>query len=112
MPSEASLPDHDRGWRSALAVTTAGLLLLLTLSGLGIWLLPFSMPVQLTVIVHTAGGLALVLIYAVYQWRHWSSYRAAAWTHVKLTGYLSLSRPSSAHRKRPPSADGLCPLRP
>jgi hypothetical protein len=91
MPSEISPHSHDRGWRSALAVATAGLLLLLTLSGLGIWLLPFSIPVQLTVIVHTAGGLALVLIYLVYQWRHWSSYRAAAWTHVKLTGYLSLA---------------------
>ncbi|HJP30264.1 MAG TPA: multiheme c-type cytochrome [Candidatus Latescibacteria bacterium] len=80
----------DSGWRSTLAVATAGLLLLLTLSGLAIWLLPFSLPVQLTVIVHTAGGLALALIYLVYQWRHWRDYSGAAWTHVKLTGYLSL----------------------
>lgn len=89
--SARSSQDTNPGWRSPLASITAGLLLLLTLTGLAIWLLPFSLPVQLTVIVHTVAGLPLVLLYCVYQWRHWRSYRGGAWTHIKVTGYLSLA---------------------
>jgi hypothetical protein len=88
--SKALSQAADSGWRSWLAVATAGLLLFLTISGLAIWWLPFSVPVQMTVIVHTAAGLPLVLLYALYQWRHWQENRDGAWTHVRLTGYLSM----------------------
>ena len=78
------------GWRSALAVLAAGALLLETLTGLAIWLLPFSLPLQLTVLVHTAVGLPFVLVYAIYQWRHWRTYQRGPMTHLRLTGYLAL----------------------
>ncbi|MDA0337498.1 MAG: multiheme c-type cytochrome, partial [bacterium] len=32
-----------------------------------------------------------MLLYIVYQWRHWRDNRDGAWTHVRLTGYLSLA---------------------
>ena len=43
--SKASTHPADSGWHAPLAVATAGLLLFLTISGLAIWLLPFSVPV-------------------------------------------------------------------
>ena len=89
-PPQKQADGTNPGWHNWLAVWTAGLLLLLTVSGLAIWLLPFSLAAQMTVIVHTVAGVPLVAIYVIYQWRHWRSYRGGAWTHVKVTGYLSL----------------------
>ena len=83
--------DRAREWRRGSAVLISGLLLFETLTGLAIYLLPFSLPVQFAVLVHTVIGLAFVLPYAWYQLRHWRLYRQAAMTHVKLTGYLSLA---------------------
>ncbi|MBI4409627.1 MAG: hypothetical protein HY561_07965, partial [Gemmatimonadetes bacterium] len=44
-------------WRSRLLLTVGGLLLFETLTGLSIWLLPFSVPNQVTVLLHTVVGL-------------------------------------------------------
>ncbi|HIG56089.1 MAG TPA: hypothetical protein EYQ18_19340, partial [Candidatus Handelsmanbacteria bacterium] len=84
-------PDRSAEWRRFSAILVAGLLLFETLSGLAIWLLPFSLGVQFTVIVHTVAGLIFILPYIGYQLRHWLVYRHAPMTHVKLTGYLSLA---------------------
>lgn len=78
-------------WRSRLAWLSAGGLLLLTLTGLAIWWLPFSLPVQMSVLVHTAVGLACLPLLVVYLWRHWRDHQHAPWTHVKLTGYLAVA---------------------
>ena len=91
MSGDATRLSGESGWCSHLAVGSAGLLLFLTLSGLAIWLLPFSVPTQMTVIAHTVLGLIFPLCYGLYQWRHWQWYRNAAWTHVKLTGYLAMA---------------------
>lgn len=67
-----------------------GLLVFEALSDLANYPLPFSLPVPFSVLVHTGGGLLLVVPYIIYQLRHWRLYRQAPLTHVKLTGYLAL----------------------
>ncbi len=76
-------------WRSGLAVMVGGLLAFETLTGLSIYLLPFSIPNQMAVLLHTLGGLAFVIPFGVYQLRHWLIYRRYAVTHIKLTGYIA-----------------------
>jgi len=88
--AEARIAGRAAEWRSRLAILVMGLLLFETLSGMAIYLLPFSLPVQFAVLVHTGAGLLFVIPYAWYQARHWWLYRQAAFTHVKLTGFLSL----------------------
>ena len=83
-------PDRQAEWRSHLAILISGLLVFETLTGLWIFFLPFSLPAQFAVLVHTAGGLVFVPPYIWYQLRHWKIYRHAPMTHVKLTGYLAL----------------------
>jgi len=69
----------------------AGLLLFETLTGLAIYLLPFSVPNQVMVLLHTIVGLVFILPYAWYQLRHWRAYRALRLSHVKLTGFFSMA---------------------
>ena len=78
-------------WRAKLAILVSGLLAFETLTGLAIYLLPFSLPLQFMVLVHTGAGLLFIVPYAWYQVRHWMLYRHAATTHVKITGYVSLA---------------------
>jgi hypothetical protein len=73
-----------------LLACVAGLLAFETLTGLSILLLPFSVPNQVAVLVHTAVGLVCVIPYAWYQLRHWRAYRERQLTHVQLTGYFSM----------------------
>ncbi|MCB0217458.1 MAG: hypothetical protein KDH92_12530 [Chloroflexi bacterium] len=93
MFNSASKPRVDRPaeWRSGLAGSVGGILLFEALSGLAIYLLPFSLPSQLTVVVHTGFGLLLIAPFAGYQLRHWRTYRRNSLTHGKLTGYLGLA---------------------
>lgn len=78
-------------WRSRLAIVVSGLLLFETITGLSIWLLPFSVPNQFAVLLHTAGGLLFLVPYLVYQWRHWKTYRSRSWSHYMLTGYVAFA---------------------
>jgi hypothetical protein len=77
-------------WQHQLLVLAVGLLLFETLTGLSIYLLPFSVSNQIVVLVHTVIGLIFIIPYAWYQIRHWRIYREQSMTHVKLTGYFSL----------------------
>jgi hypothetical protein len=54
------------------------------------YLLPFSVPNQVAVLLHTGIGLVWVVPCAWYQMRHWRAYRERQLTHVKLTGYFSM----------------------
>jgi hypothetical protein len=78
-------------WRSRLAIFVSGLFLFETLSGLSLYLLPFSIPNQFLVLLHTAAGLVFLVPFLVYQWRHWVRYRARAWSHYMLTGYVAFA---------------------
>ncbi len=78
-------------WRQRLLYTVASLLLFETLSGLAVYLLPFSVPNQLLVVFHTLAGVVLVAPYIIYQIRHWRIYRRIRVSHVKLTGYFAMT---------------------
>ncbi len=80
-----------REWQHKLLWLATGLLLFETLTGLFIWLLPFSVSNQVTVLLHTVVGLVFIIPYAWYQIRHWLIHREQSMTHVKLTGYFSLA---------------------
>jgi hypothetical protein len=82
--------DRDRQWRLALARATSAFLLGMTLSGLSLWLLPFSVPNQILVLVHTLAGVLLFLPMSYYLLTHWLLYRRHQMTHIKLAGYVGL----------------------
>jgi len=92
--SVVNLTDHSAQkaaeWRLRLLHTVAGLLVFETLTGLSIYLLPFSVPNQMMVLLHTIAGLVFIAPYAWYQLRHWRAYRALRLSHVQLTGYFAM----------------------
>ncbi len=73
-----------------MLVYVSALLLFETLTGLSIYLLPFNVSNQVTVLAHTVVGLVFILPYAWYQLRHWRIYRSVRMTNVKLTGYFAM----------------------
>lgn len=77
-------------WRSKLTLWSHGALLFLTLTGLSIWLLPFSRFNQVSVLVHTLVGLLFLVPICVYAVRHWLAYRRHVLTHNKFLGYVSV----------------------
>lgn len=78
-------------WTRPLVHGVVALLVFETLTGLANYLLPFSVPNQVMVLLHTAAGFVLILPYLAYQWRHWRIYRAVPTTHVSLTGYFAMA---------------------
>ncbi len=56
----------------------AGVVLFVALTGLGVWLLPFSVGAQMTVLMHTALGLLIVVPFTFWQLEHWLATRQAA----------------------------------
>jgi hypothetical protein len=79
-----------QGWRSWTAWFATGFFAIESVTGLAITFLPFSLPSQLIVLVHSAVGLPALVPLLYYLTRHWVRYRDAAWTHVKATGFLAL----------------------
>ena len=77
-------------WRQPLLVAASGLLLFETFTGLSIFLLPFSVSNQVTVLLHTAVGIVFLGLFAWYQGRHWLLYRRLRMSHVMLTGYFAM----------------------
>jgi hypothetical protein len=77
-------------WRHLLLILTGAVLIFETLTGLSIWLLGFSVPNQIMVLVHTGAGLVFLVPAVWYSVRHWLLYRSKLSSHVKLTGYLAL----------------------
>jgi hypothetical protein len=77
-------------WQHKLLIAVSGLLLFETVTGLFIFLLPFSIPNQVMVLLHTVIGLVFLGPFAWYQIRHWLLYRPIRLSHVKLTGYFAM----------------------
>ena len=73
-----------------LAVATSVFLVVMTVSGLSLWLLPFSIPNQILVFVHTLLGLLFFLPISWYLLKHWLTYRGHLMTHIKLLGYVGV----------------------
>ncbi len=82
--------DRSREWTSVLAISTSAFLAFETLSGLSIWLLPFSVPNQILVFVHTLLGVLFLAACTWYVARHWFIYRSYLMNHIKLLGYVGL----------------------
>ncbi|MEA3247187.1 MAG: multiheme c-type cytochrome, partial [Gemmatimonadota bacterium] len=78
-------------WTRPLVQGVVALLVFETLTGLANYLLPFSVPNQVMVLLHTAAGFVLIVPYVAYQWRHWRIYRSLSATHVSLTGYFAMA---------------------
>ncbi len=92
-PRPSTLPtrvDRQRQWSLPLARATSAFLVVMSLSGLSIWALPFSVPNQFLVFAHTLVGVVLFLPVSYYLIRHWLTYRRQLMTHIKLAGYIGL----------------------
>jgi hypothetical protein len=75
-------------WRRRFAALTLGWLAFETASGLALWLLAFSVPMQWTVVVHTGVGVLVLLPILVYLWQHLLVYWSRPGGAVKWMGYL------------------------
>jgi hypothetical protein len=80
---------RDLEWGRRFAALTLAWLCAETLTGLGLWLLPFSAPAQWMVVVHTAAGVLLLLPVLVYLWAHFAAYRPRPLGAVVWMGYLA-----------------------
>jgi hypothetical protein len=83
--------DRQKQWSKRLAVATSAFLVVMTVSGLSLWLLPFSIPNQILVFVHTLLGLLFFLPVSWYLVQHWLTYRGHLMTHIKLLGYIGVA---------------------
>ena len=87
-PNGSRWAERAGEWRSPLAILVAGFLAFCVLSGLAIWLLPFSIGTQVTVFVHTLVGLVFLLPSGWYLVRHWRRYWRNPLSHIQLLGYI------------------------
>lgn len=77
-----------QGWRSGLARLISGLSLYLTVSGLCIFLLPFSVFNQHTVVLHTLGGVLFLLPLVAFTLNHLKVYWKYPLTQTKFSGWV------------------------
>jgi hypothetical protein len=92
-PRDASL----EGWRSRLAAVATAYLLFQGVTGLWMYLAPFSIFAQLQVLAHACVGLALLPPFAVYQVRHFLVWWRQKPTAEQILGYaLGLAAMSAA----------------
>jgi hypothetical protein len=82
--------DAAAEWGGRLTGLTGSLLVFVSLSGLVIWLLPFSVFTQASVLLHTVSGVILVPPVTVYTYRHWRVRREGNLSHYQVMGYLAL----------------------
>lgn len=76
-------------WTSLLAISAGGFLAFTALSGLAIWLLPFNIVNQVSVILHTAAGLVFLIPCGWYLVRHWLRYWRDPLSHNLVLGYVA-----------------------
>ena len=84
-------PDTVAAWRSGLAGLVTGLFVFETLTGVLVWLLPFSLSAQFMLLVHTGVGVLWTVPWVWYQGRHWNQVRRQPFTHLQATGYTGLA---------------------
>lgn len=89
-PAEHTAGSRQRalaGWASRRASLVSALLVFAALSGLWIYLGPFSAAAQVLVLLHTLAGLLLLLPYARYQIGHFLTWFRQKQTAVMVLGY-------------------------
>jgi hypothetical protein len=84
------LSKEASGWASVLAQLSMAALLIETVTGLAITLIPFHPAVQWSVLIHTFVGVAVLLPVAWYCSGHVRQYQSYAWSHITLLGWLAL----------------------
>jgi hypothetical protein len=77
-----------RGWSSVLAIVVTSLLLVQSLTGIWIFVAPFSLSSQFQLLLHVGAGLLMLVPYAVYQIWHLWVWGAQKATAVMVLGYL------------------------
>jgi hypothetical protein len=77
-----------RGWRSPLAIITAGGVAFLTLTGLVILFGPFHVANQVSVLLHTVLGLLFLVPCSLYLVRHFLRYWRSPMSHNLMLGYV------------------------
>lgn len=80
-------PVH-RGWGILGSVCVGGTLLFVTLTGLVVWLGPFSVTSQMAILFHTLAGLSLLIPFTLWQLRHWRANRIAPRSASKVSAYV------------------------
>ncbi|HHL31618.1 MAG TPA: hypothetical protein ENJ41_03465, partial [Oceanospirillales bacterium] len=85
--SDKSIPE----WRSRLTGVTAGLLLFEIMTGLSLYLLPFSRFNQFSLLLHTIIGVLMLLPVIWYSISHWRKRKGGNFSHFQLLGYLSVA---------------------
>jgi hypothetical protein len=89
MRDDQALAIRTREWRARLGILASGLLAFETVSGLVVWLLPFSISNQFLLLMHTVIGVVFLAPFLWYQVDHWWKYRERKWSHYMLTGYVA-----------------------
>ena len=79
---------RQKEWTHVLLKVVSGFLLFETITGLIIFLFPFSLTNQVMVLMHTLAGLVFIIPYLWYQVRHWLIYQPMSMNHFKLSGYI------------------------
>jgi len=90
-PGSPTRIDPVPGWRSRLTWIVSAILLFLLVTGLTIYLLPFSKFNQMSVLLHTLAGLVVLAPLVWFVWRHWVERKRGKLSHFQLLGYLALS---------------------
>jgi hypothetical protein len=83
--------DAAAEWRSKLSGFVGALLSFTSVSGIVIYLLPFSVFNQFNVVIHTVVGTALVAPAVWFVARHWNTRKKGNLSHYQLLGYMSLA---------------------
>ena len=65
-----------------------GVLLFVALTGLLIWLLPFSVGTQMAVLFHTALGILVLVPFVLWQLSHWLATRKSPRKARKICAYV------------------------
>ncbi|MCP5020494.1 MAG: hypothetical protein GY930_01850 [bacterium] len=78
----------EKGWASKMAMWVTAMLVVESITGLWIYLAPFSISAQVQVLVHTVLGLAMTLPYLYYQLRHFLVWYRQKATVMMILGYL------------------------
>ncbi len=90
-PAAPRTKTHDiavAGWRSRNAAFVTAVITVEALTGLWIYLLPFSVTGQIQVLLHVVLGLVFAVPYVVYQWRHLSDWARQTPTAAMVLGYV------------------------
>ncbi len=76
-----------KGWASRLTVVTVAILIIESVTGLWIYLAPFSVSSQVQVLFHTVLGITLFVPYFYYQTQHFLVWYRQNTTSVMVLGY-------------------------